>query len=92
MVDYNNNMIFNIYHWFDANLLALNVKKNVSSYILSHMQQTELQTSKGSISHPADQFVQFLGVLLDENLTFKWHIMSIRLKVSQGLGIIWKLK
>ena len=53
---------------------------------------TELNTSKGSISRPADRFIRFLGLLLDENLSFKRHIESMRLKVSRGLGIIRKLK
>ena len=53
---------------------------------------TEIQTSKGFISHPADRFARFIGVHLDENLFFKWHINSMRLKVSRGLGIIRKLK
>ena len=53
---------------------------------------TELKTSKGSTSLPADRFIRFLGILLDENLSFKRHIESMRLKVSRGLGIIRKLK
>ena len=89
-------MIESIYRWFDANLLALNVKK---SFLLifsligkSCPTVTELKTSKGSISHPADRFIRFLEILLDENLSFKRHIESMRLKVSRGLGIVRKLK
>ncbi|XP_065559597.1 uncharacterized protein LOC136026822 [Artemia franciscana] len=89
-------MTENIYHWFDVNLLALNVKKS-SLLIFSRIGKScptlkELQTSKGFISLPADRFVRFLGILLDENLSFKRHIESMRLKVSRGLGIIRKLK
>jgi len=32
-------MTENMYNWFDANLLGLNVKKIVSSYILPHRQK-----------------------------------------------------
>ena len=53
---------------------------------------TELQSSKGSISRPADRFVRFLGALQDENLSFKRHIDSMRLKASWGLGILRKQK
>ena len=89
-------MTENIYRWFDANLLALNVKK-LFLLIFSRIGKscptvTELKTSKGSISRPADRFIRFLGILLDENLSFKRHTESMRLKVSRGLGIIPKLK
>ena len=36
--------------------------------------------------------MRFLGVLLDKNLSFKWHVQIIRVKISCGLGIVWKLK
>ena len=89
-------MAENIYHWFDAILLALNVKKSFL-LIFSRIGKscptvTELKTAKGSISRPADRFIRFLGILLDENLSFKRHTESMRLKVSRGLGIIRKLK
>ena len=38
----------------------------------------ELHTPSDSISRPSDRYVRFLGVLLDENLSFKWQIQIIR--------------
>ena len=65
-------MTESIYRWFDANLLALNVKK---SFLLifsrigkSYPTVTELKTSKGSISRPSDWFIRFLGILLDKSI------------------------
>ena len=85
-----------ILFWFDINQLTLNVKK---SYLLIFSRKgvscptiTELHTPRGSISRPPDRYVRFLGVLLDENLSFKWHVQIIRVKISRGLGIIRKLK
>ena len=85
-----------ILFWFDIDQLTLNVKK---SYLLIFSRKgvscptiTELHTPRGSISRPPDQYVRFLGVLLDENLSFKWHVQIIRVKISRGLGIIRKLK
>ena len=85
-----------ILNWFDINQLALNVKK---SYLLIFSRTgvscptiTELPTPRGSISRPPDRYVRFLGVLLDENLSFKLHVQVIRVKISRGLGIIRKLK
>ena len=36
--------------------------------------------------------VKYLGVLLDQHVNWKYHIKSVALKVSRGLGIIAKLK
>ena len=36
--------------------------------------------------------VKYLGVLLDQHLSWKYQIKSVALKVSRGLGIIAKLK
>jgi len=45
----------------------------------------------GSISRLLARYVRFLGALLDENLSFKWHVQVIRFKISHGLEIIQKL-
>ena len=89
-------MTENIYHWFDANLLVLNVK---TLFLLifsckgkSRPTVTELQTPKGSIFNQLTVLFNFFGVILDANVSFKWHIESMRLEVSQGLGIIQNLK
>ena len=36
--------------------------------------------------------MRFLGVPLDENLSFKWHVQIISVKISREPGIIQKLK
>ena len=46
----------------------------------------------GFLSRPKDRYVRFLGILLDENLSFKHHIDLIKMKVSKSLGIRRKLK
>ena len=35
---------------------------------------------------------KFLGVLVDENLTWKHHINYVHCKVSKGIGILYKAK
>ena len=82
--------------WFDANSLALNVSKT-SFLVFSRISQacpqlSEIHISKGFISRPKDGHVRFLGILLDENLSFKHHIDLIKMKVCRNLGILRKLK
>ena len=40
------------------------------------------------ISRPKNLFAKYLGVLLDENLSFLQHIQAVELKISGNLGII----
>ena len=74
-----------ILFWFDINQLTLNLKK---SYLLIFSRKgvsrptiTELHTPRDSISRPPDRYVRFLGVLFDENLSSKWHVQIIRVKI-----------
>ena len=82
--------------WFEANYLALNVTKShfliFSRIGVAFPQLTQLQVSQGSLCRPKNRLVRFLGILLDENLSFRHHIAMIRVKVSRSLGVIRKLK
>ena len=37
-------------------------------------------------------FIKFLGVIIDNKLTFESHIVYIKNKISKGLGIITKAR
>ena len=85
-----------VIQWFDVNYLALNVGKSFF-LIFSRVSKAcpdlnEIHVSRGSLSRPKDRYVRFLGILLDENLSFKHHIDLIKMKVSRSLGILRKLK
>ena len=55
-------------------------------------QLTHLQVSQGSLCRPENRVVRFLGILLDENLSFRNHVAMIRVKVSRSFGIIRNLR
>ena len=82
--------------WFNANYLVLNVGKShfliFSRIGVAFPQLTHLQVLQGSLCRPENRVVRFLGILLDENLSFRNHVAMIRVKVSQSLGIIQKLE
>jgi hypothetical protein len=40
------------------------------------------------ISIEYKEYVKYLGVLIDENLTWKYHIDNIASKISKAIGII----
>ena len=86
-----------IISWFDANYFALNVGESQFLIFFSRIgiafpQLTQIQVSQGSLCRPDYRVVRFLGILLDEKLSFRNHIAMIRVKVSWSLGIIQKLR
>ena len=38
------------------------------------------------------EFIEFLGVLLDENLNWKEHIKCTKIKIAKNLGLLYKAR
>ena len=80
--------------WLDANKLALNVDKTNFVIFHSHAKKlTEpiaLKFGRKKISQ-ADH-VRFLGVLLDETLGWKPHLVELSRKLARSVGIFYKLR
>ena len=86
-----------ITQWFLANKLSLNVRK--TKYSFSHktskkhgmpLKLTRLQINKYNIERIPS--IKFLGVLLDENLSWKDHIKYTENKISKNIGILYKAR
>ena len=79
-------------NWFSANRLSLNLtktnfmefkprqKKHSSNFSVVINERTIAQVNETA----------FLGVVLDENLTWKSHISSLAIKISKSIGIIFR--
>ena len=90
-----NTALKNISLWFKSNKLSINISK--TNYMLFHSKQ-----SKSKIPHILPDLVmdniklerknvtKFLGVLVDENLSWENHIDSINTKISKSKGILYK--
>jgi hypothetical protein len=83
--------------WFKSNKLSLNINK--TKYTLFHrlhkkayipLKLPDLFIDNKLIKR--EQSIKFLGVLLDENVTWKDHIGLIENKISKNLGILYKAK
>ena len=80
--------------WLNLNRLALNVGK--TNFVIFRSCQkvpnhnVTLLMNKKALQQK--DHVKYLGVLLDQHLSWKYQIKSVALKVSRGLGIISKLK
>ena len=78
--------------WFQANKLSINVKK--LNYIIfktsQNRQKLDLHFSINDAKIDRVTETLFLGVIIDECLTWKPHIQNLTRKISKSLGIIYK--
>ena len=89
-----NEAIQNIDVWMKANKLSVNVDK---TYYVIFQPKQKKSTQDFSLSIDdklitRKQHVNFLGVLLDENLSWKPHINYICKKISKSIGIIYRAR
>ena len=78
--------------WVSTNGLCLNLKK--TNYMIFAKRNIELSFTP-SISNyqiARKQSARFLGVLVDEKLTWKQHISAIKSKMSRYIGVLYKLR
>ena len=82
---------------FNTNKLSLNVKKTKYSFFHPAQKSNtiplrlpKLEINKNTIER--ETVSKFLGVILDENLTWKAHINTIKNKISKNLGLLYKAR
>ena len=79
--------------WLKANRLSLNVKKtHFMVFSKKHMANSDLQIEINGEIITRCQKTKFLGVIIDEKVTWREHINYISGKVSKGIGIIIKAR
>lgn len=88
-----NSELFLVSKWIKSNKLTLNLSK--TNYMISHSKYT----LPGNILIKIDDYsihkvnvVKFLGVLIDNNLMWKYHIDEIKVKISKLIGIIYRIR
>ena len=92
-----NTELVKVADWCGANCLALslNVKKTV--YMIFHGSRKKLSLDDLSIciaGSPVSRvgFCKFLGLIVDEHLSFKLHINHLISKISSNIGIISRIR
>ena len=85
-----NNELSKVYAWLIANKLSLNIKK--SNFVIFRPRQKKLpyqvhlkvidHLSNSYVSLECKSYVKYLGVLVDENLSWKHHIFHINKHVN----------
>ena len=90
-----NNELGKISTWFKANKLSLNVSKTKFSLFHPNSKKRFVPADLPLLKIDntriiRDHITKFLGVLIDENLTWQPHISHISTKISKSIGILYK--
>ena len=93
LIETTNNQLKNLSLWFKANKLPLNVTK--TNYMLfSNRKKISNENTNikidGNIIHRVKD-CKFLGVIIDENLTWMNHMNLVTSKISKNIGVMRKL-
>ena len=91
-----NNELQNLYNWLTANKLTLNFKK--FNFVIFHPYQKRLayqpklcmfdNEKNKYIRLESKVYIKCLGILIDQNLSWKCHIDSIVTKLVKMLGLL----
>ena len=78
--------------WMKSNRLSVNIKK--TNYVIFKSKQKRFNANLSLYydNNPLkkEQFIKFLGVYIDENLSWIPHINHVCLKISKSIGIIYR--
>ena len=90
-----NSDLINASRWFKLNKLSLNIKK--SCFIIFTEKNKKYYKFKSCLSIGKNELTQvssttFLGVLIDERLSWKSHIRHVSNKISKSIGVISKVR
>ena len=90
-----NNELQNICDWFKANKLQINASK--TKYMIFQSSKTRLSHSDMTINLGSNAIsrvtsISFLGVIIDEKLSWKNHVNYIHGKISSSIGMMYKLR
>ena len=80
--------------WLDTNKLALNLGK--TNFVLFHSSRKnlteEFNIKVGKHHIQRTNYVKFLGVIMDEHLSWKFHTTELCKKLSKTAGIFFKVR
>ena len=88
-----NRELLKVYEWLGANKLSLNVAK--TKFMVFHTSNRLVRYPNLLINgRPIERVSQFnfLGLILQSNMSWSMHTDHISLKVSKAIGIIYRLK
>ena len=95
-----NTELCKLYDWLTSNKLTLNISK--SNFIIFHPKRKKpnykpkiclFDNEKNEYATlESKEYIKYLGILIDKNLTRKHHIDTVSLKISKTVGLLAKLR
>ena len=95
-----NRELGNVNEWLKANKLSLNIKK--SNFVIFRPRQKNMpfipririldSVTNTYANLEMKDYVKYLGLMIDSNLSWKYHIKSICHKISKLVGIVAKIR
>ena len=78
--------------WLVTNRLSLNVDK--SNYIIFSLKnkRDKLSITMNNEHIQEKESTKYLGVILDRKMNWKTHISQIKLRLSKGIGILYRIR
>lgn len=81
----------NVYSWLSSNRIMINAEKT-KYMIFSYKRKINLSPiTIGCETISQTDHTRFLGVVLDEHLTFSYHIQNLSRKLARTVGLLYKL-
>ena len=79
-----------LFVWLSVNRLSLNLGKTNYMLFRSRPPDNELALTINNVVLPRVAATKFLGIIIDDNLSWKPHIQSVKYKLSSVLSIMYK--
>ena len=90
-----NNELSLIHKWLINNRLSINLGKTkymIMSAPNKRLSDEDINIEINGTTLECVEEIKFLGVLIDHNLTWKYHIEYVSRKISKGIGILYRAK
>ena len=90
-----NKELINVRNWFNANKLSLNVKKAFIVFSTNYPKKKKEDNiplrlpnvNINGLTVERESSVNFLGVRIDENLTWRDHMHTVKCKIAKNIGL-----
>ena len=92
-----NKKLANVSNWFNANKLPFNVKKTKFSFFHKSSKKDNIplrlpNLNINGFTTERESSIKFLGVWIDENLTWSDHIHTVENKIAKNIGPLYQGK
>ena len=86
-----------VFRWFNANKFSLNYEKTKYTFFHKAREKDSIPLKLSSLFRSDREIkrissIKYMGVLIDEHLTWKEHITVIENKVSKNLGLLYRAR